>query len=123
MQKLVPLLKSFDMSRSLLFYQEILGAKVNWQWQQDQHSANPSYASISLFNQEIHISSFAGDGAFGSAVYFYMDDIDVLHKRLVTSASSCIEMKPTLQPWKRYELYIRDPDNNNLRFGVDKTSQ
>lgn len=123
MQKLVPVLKSFDMVRSLEFYQEIFGAKVNWQYQQDQSNANPSYASLSLFDQEIHISSFAGDGSFGSTIYFYMDDIDALHEQLQATAPSSLEMKPTLQPWNMYELYVRDPDNNNLRFGVDKTGK
>jgi catechol 2,3-dioxygenase-like lactoylglutathione lyase family enzyme len=96
MNKLVPLLKSFDMARSLAFYQNILGAKVNWQWQQDHDSANPSYASLSLFEQEVHLSSFAGDGAFGSAIYFYMDDVDTLYKQISAAAPSSVDMKPTL---------------------------
>lgn len=121
MDKLVPILKVFDIERSLDFYQNILGATLNWRWQQDKQSANPSYVSLSLFSHEVHLSSFAGDGAFGSTVYFYTKDIDTLHQRLLITNRSCIEMNPTLQPWKMYELYIRDPDNNNLRFGVDKT--
>lgn len=118
MNRSVPILKCRDIERTVEFYVGSLGAAENWRWQGSQDSANPAYVSVTLLGCELHLSSFAGDGAFGTAVYIYLDEIDALARRLRDAVPDAVEFGPVDQPWGQREVYVRDPDNNTLRFGV-----
>jgi catechol 2,3-dioxygenase-like lactoylglutathione lyase family enzyme len=108
-----PILRVRDIHRAERFYREVLGATANWAWGE----GNPGYRSITVFGAEVHLSSFAGDGAFGTAVYIRVAEVDALAARIGSVAPDCIEHGPEDQPWGQRELYLRDPDNNQLRVG------
>jgi len=69
------------------------------------------------------VSSHAGDGAFGSAVYFRVNDVDAVFSDLRTRGWTPVHDRgpvyeaPTDQTWDMRELYVSDPDGNCLRFG------
>lgn len=115
----IPILKSSDLDRTLAFFTAKLGASVVWR----ERPANPSYAVVSWEQHEIHLSSHAGDGAFGSAVYFRVQDVDAVFSALVSRGWTPIHDRgpvyeaPTDQTWGMRELYVADPDGNCLRFG------
>lgn len=108
-----PILRCRDIHRAERFYRDALAAAVNWAWGE----GNPGYRSVTLFSAELHLSSFAGDGAFGTAVYIRVEDVDAIAARIRSLAPDCIEHGPEAQPWGQREFYLRDPDNNQLRFG------
>lgn len=108
-----PILRCRDIDRAERFYREVLGANVSWAWGE----TNPGYRSVTVFGAELHLSSFAGDGAFGTAVYIRVDEVDAIAARIGSLAPDCIEHGPADEPWGQRELYLRDPDNNQLRFG------
>lgn len=109
-----PIFRCRDIRRAERFYREVLGAAVNWAWGEN----NPGYRSITVFGAEVHLSSFAGDGAFGTAAYIRTDDVDAIAARIRSLAPDCIEHGPEDQPWGQRELYLRDPDNNQIRLGA-----
>ncbi|TAD89603.1 MAG: VOC family protein [Alphaproteobacteria bacterium] len=115
----VPILKVRDLDRALAFYQTILDAAVAWRYAVEPGQPNPAYAEIRLMGARLHLSSFAGDGAFGTAVYLYCADVDDLAARLDTMGDAW-EHGPVDQPWGMRELYLRDPDNNQLRLGSQR---
>lgn len=108
-----PILRCRDILRATRFYEETLQATVNWSWGE----GDPGYRSVTVLGAELHLSSFAGDGAFGTAVYIRLTDVDGLARRLREDAPGCIEHGPEDRPWGQRELYLRDPDNNRLRIG------
>lgn len=108
-----PILRSRDIHRAERFYREVLGASANCAWGE----GNPGYRSITLCGAEIRLSSFAGDGAFGTAVYLRVPDVEAIITRMRPLAPDCIEHGPEDQAWGQRELYLRDADNNQLRFG------
>lgn len=118
MTRIAAILKCRDIERAMAFYVNVLGATENWGWSGSPDGANPGYRSITLMGCEIHLSSFAGDGAFGTAIYLYVDDLDGVAERLREAAPDAIEYGPVDQDWGRREVYVRDPDNNALRFGA-----
>lgn len=109
-----PIFRCRDIERAERFYREVLGASANWAWGE----GNPGYRSVTVFGAELHLSSFAGDGAFGTAVYIRIDDVDAIAARIRSLAPDCIEHGPEDQAWGQRELYLRDPDNNQIRFGA-----
>lgn len=113
----IPILKVFDIERAERFYSDVLGATENWSWSHSEEGPNPGYRSLTLEGGEIHLSSFAGDGAFGTAIYIAVDDVDRLAAIITEGAPGCVEFGPVDQEWGQRELYIRDLDNNALRFG------
>lgn len=84
----------------------------------------PACASVTLDGPHIHLSTFAGDGARGTAVDCYVDDVDGLFDtlrqaglRTPGSLESPVENGPVKQTWGMREFYVKDPDGNTLRFG------
>jgi uncharacterized glyoxalase superfamily protein PhnB len=70
------------------------------------------------------VPTFSGDSAVGAAVYFYVEDVDALFRRLQAAGlntpgrpDSPVEDGPVDQTWGMREFYVRDPDGNVLRFG------
>jgi hypothetical protein len=79
---------------------------------------------VSLDGNQIHLSTFAGDGVTGTAAYCYVDDVDALFHTFLQmglktpgNPESPVEEGPVNQTWGMREVYVRDPDGNTLRFG------
>ncbi len=76
---------------------------------------DPCYMGVTRDNVELHLSSFPGDGVTGNCVFLLVEDVDRIHRELLSSGIS-IDVGPLNQSWGNRELYIRDPDGNTLRF-------
>ena len=63
----------------------------------------------------MHVSSFSGDGVSGSVVNLLVDNVDALHTEFVAKGVP-IAVEPVDQTWGTREMYVRDPDNNCIRF-------
>ncbi len=119
---MVPIVKVTDIQRAVEFYCGTLGFVQDFRY--SAGAAGPTYVGISLDDQQIHLSNFAGDGVAGTATYCYVDDVDALVARFRArgvqtpgNPASPVEDGPTDQTWGMREFYVRDPDGNTLRFG------
>jgi hypothetical protein len=63
--KIVPVIKSADLERSLRFYTEQLDFERKWPGEKDRETAN-GVAHLVRDGAELQISRHAGDGVFGS---------------------------------------------------------
>src|SRR5262245_65830395 len=77
-KRVVPILKVSDIRSALEFY-STLGFVADFSYSASPDG--PAYVGVSLDGNQIHLSTFAGDGATGTAAYCYVDDVDVLFHR------------------------------------------
>ena len=124
--KIVPVIKSSDLQRSLHFYTEIL----DFAWKR------PKYAELEMANgvidlvrdgAELQLSRHSGDGVFGSVNRVFVDDVDERYatfraRGLDTTRrpESPIHTAPVDQTWGLREFAVTDPDGNNLCFCAPK---
>ncbi len=115
------------MSVALGFYGSTLGFITDFTYVAGPDG--PAYAGVSLDGQQLHLSTFAGDGVIGSATYCYVEDVDALYRRLRQAGlktpgrvESPVEDQPVDQAWGMREFYVRDPDGNTLRFGSPRAA-
>jgi catechol 2,3-dioxygenase-like lactoylglutathione lyase family enzyme len=111
----VPVLLASDIGRAERFYCGRLGFTRDWIYQPHAELADPGFMGLSRGDARLHVSSFRGDGVFGSVVSFYVDDVDALFAEY-RSGGVEVDLEPIDQTWGNREMYLRDPDDNKLRF-------
>lgn len=124
-ERIVPVFRVADIERAVSFYCRTLGFVEEFRYAASHNG--PTYVGVSLDGHHIHLSTFAGDGVAGTALYCYVDDVDALFERFVAhglktpgNPASPVENGPVDQSWNMREFYVRDPDRNTLRFGSRK---
>ncbi len=110
----VPLLHVSDSMSAENFYCQQLGFKKVFVNRSDT-SADPCYLGLSRDGALLHLSSFSGDGVPGNVVNLFVNDVDTLHDEFVSKGAK-IAMQPTDQTWGNREMYVKDADNNCVRF-------
>jgi catechol 2,3-dioxygenase-like lactoylglutathione lyase family enzyme len=73
--KIVPVIKSRDLERSVRFYTEVLDFERKWPGYEDRETAN-GVAHLIKDGAELQLSRHAGDGIFGSLSRVFVDDVD-----------------------------------------------
>jgi catechol 2,3-dioxygenase-like lactoylglutathione lyase family enzyme len=118
----VPIIRVTNIRVAVDFYCSLLGFVMDFS--ESVAAEGPTYAGVSLDGCQIHLSTFAGDGVRGTAMYFYVDDVDALFHEFLERGlrtpgepGSPVEEGPVDQSWGMREFYVRDPDGNTLRFG------
>jgi catechol 2,3-dioxygenase-like lactoylglutathione lyase family enzyme len=120
--KIVPVIKSSNLEKSLQFYVEILGFDRRWPAYEAQETAN-GVADLVKHGAEVQLSRHAGDGVFGSLNRVIVDDVDECYltfrqRGLDTTQrpESPIHTAPVNQTWGLREFAVTDPDGNSLCF-------
>jgi catechol 2,3-dioxygenase-like lactoylglutathione lyase family enzyme len=120
--KIVPILKCRDVQRSITFYTGTLDFTVASIYSTDDGRFH--YCRIVRQDAEIHLSTFPGDGVFGTDVYLYVEEVDTLFNLYRgrglgnrTKPDSPVHQGLVDQTWGMREFYVDDPDGNTLRFG------
>lgn len=116
----IPILRCSDIERALAFYTGPFGATLLWR----DNDHGPTYAAVRWREHELHLSSHSGDGAFRSAAYIRIDDIDTVFAEMIARGvvpgkdpiGDPVHASPTDQTWGMREWYVEDPDGNTIRF-------
>jgi catechol 2,3-dioxygenase-like lactoylglutathione lyase family enzyme len=118
--KIVPVIKSRDLERSVRFYTEVLDFERKWPGDEDREIAN-GVAHLIRDGAELLLSRHAGDGTFGSLNRVFVDDVDERYatfraRGLDTTQrpESPIHTAPVDQTWGLREFAVTDPDGNGL---------
>jgi len=124
--KIVPVIKSSDLQRSLNFYTEVLDFQLQWPGHKEHHMTN-GVIDLVRDGAELQLSRHAGDGVFGSVNRVFVDDVDeryaTFRKRGLNTAlrpESPIHTAPVDQTWGLREFAVTDPDGNGLCFCMPK---
>ena len=73
--KIVPVIKSSDLQRSLLFYTVVLDFERKWPGHEEREMAN-GVVDLVRDGAELQLSRHSGDGVFGSVNRVFVDDVD-----------------------------------------------
>ena len=126
LMKIVPVIKSSDLRRSLHFYTEVLDFARKWPGYEDRETAN-GVIDLVRDGVELQLSIHAGDGVFGSVNRVFVDDVDERYatfraRGLDTTQrpESPIHTAPVDQTWGLREFAVTDPDGNGLCFCAPK---
>ena len=114
LSKVVPILRIFDEAKTLAFYVDFLGFKVDWQ---HRFEANfPLYLQVSLGDCVLHLSEHHGDCSPGAAVRIQAEGLEAYQQQLL--AKDYRYAKPGIEetPWESREMSISDPSGNRLVF-------
>ncbi len=112
----IPTLKVNDITQAERFYCGQLGFTKKFE-NTPTDKPNPSYIGINKDGMWLHVSSFSGDGVSGSVTSIAVEDVDMLFKEFKANGAK-IDMEPIDQTWGTREMYLNDPDGNQLRFGT-----
>lgn len=120
--KIVPVVKSGDLGRSVRFYTEVLDFSRKLPGEEDRETAN-GVAYLTKNGADLLLSRHAGDGVFGSVNRVFVDDVDERYatfraRGLDTTQrpESPIHTAPVDQTWGLREFAVTDPDGNSLCF-------
>lgn len=97
------------------FYCKGLGFTLEFCYRPNTPNPDPCYMGLTRDAAVLHLSTFAGDGVLGSAVYVFIDDVDAYHAELVANGVP-IDTPPVDQTWGTREMFIRDADGNRIQF-------
>jgi uncharacterized glyoxalase superfamily protein PhnB len=100
------------------FYSTKLGFDCVSSWRPDETQADPCYMVFVRDGVRIHVTSFR-DGALGTTLYVYVDDVDALFHELAAKGVQMPMAAPIDQSWGTREIAVRDADGNRIGFGQD----
>ena len=111
----IPVLHVTSAGEAEEFYCRKLGFESRFAYRIGDDQPDPCYLGLCRDDVWIHVSSFSGDAVAGGVVYLVVDNVDELHRRLI-GQGVVIDLEPTDQTWGNRECYVKDPDNNTIRF-------
>lgn len=82
-QSAIPVLRVTSAEQAHQFYGETLGFERLFAYRIDDAQPDPCYQGYSLEGVKFHVSSFPGDGVFGSVVYFVVENLDPIYSRFL----------------------------------------
>ena len=115
-QTVIPQLKITHAARSLAFYVDGLGFKIDWKHQFEP--GFPLFFQITRAGQTIFLTEHTGDCEVGGAVYFIVPDARACYSEFQKQGIKATKV-PENTPWGTCEFMLTDPDGNKLRFAND----
>jgi catechol 2,3-dioxygenase-like lactoylglutathione lyase family enzyme len=113
-ERVIPILRIFDVAKMREFYLDFLGCTIDW-----EHGAGeglPRYLQVSRGAMRLHLSEHHGDACPGARIHIEAQGLADLHAEL--SAKRYKYNRPGLEttPWGTRELEVIDPFGNRLNF-------
>jgi len=117
----VPMLHVANMRSALDFYCDRLGFIKTSEYRPHSDVEDPAYVILQRDETGLHLSSFPGDGRPGGVAVIFVDDVDALHREFAGRGVE-VGLEPVDQSWGNREMYIGDPDGNQLRYTQPRAS-
>ena len=113
-RRAIPVLHVTNTAKALTFYHG-LGFQLEFEHHAQGAAGDPCYMGISRDGVWLHLSSFAGDGVTGAVANLMVDSVDSLYAEF-SARDVHIEVPPVDKSWGSREMYVKDGDENCLRF-------
>lgn len=115
--RVVPVLRIFDVAKAREFYVDYLGCAVDWEHRFDDLA--PLYMQVSRGSLVLHLSEHHGDGTPGAVVYISATGVRDLHAELRTKGYRYLNPGVDPSPGEDGDgacLNLLDPFGNTLRI-------
>lgn len=114
LQKNIPILRIFDVTKAKEFYIDWLGFQIEWEHQFEEDT--PYYIGIKRDNIEIHLSEHHGDATPGSKVFVVCDEIQKYYDELQSRPYKYYRPGLNKTFYGTLEIAVQDPFGNRLSF-------
>jgi lactoylglutathione lyase len=119
--ELFPIITTTDMGRSLAFWRELLGGRVDYEF--PGPDGTPVYVSLVISTSSLGIG-LASDGIAKTpgaiTLWVYTEDCAALVERLRAAGVSIVQ-EPRDEPWGERVAKVLDPDENEVFIGQRKS--
>jgi catechol 2,3-dioxygenase-like lactoylglutathione lyase family enzyme len=111
----VPVFRSYDYEKSVKFYVDWLGFKIDWQ---DVPPDGPLYMQVSLDDIVLQLSGHHGDCSPGAKVMADKKDLKSFHETIITKHYKYMRPGLEVAPWDENYLLVTviDPSYNKIEF-------
>lgn len=118
--RVIPVLRIFDLAKATEFYIEWLGFAVDWEHRFGENF--PLYMQISREGITLHLSEHHGDCCPGAKIFILCADLAGYHALL--AEKNYRYNKPGLEtaPWNAFCMEVTDPFGNKLLFSATNSS-
>jgi uncharacterized glyoxalase superfamily protein PhnB len=114
LNRITPILRSFDEAKAREFYVDFLGFTVEWEHRFEV--GLPLYMQISKDSCIIHLSEHHGDCSPGGALRIATSDLEAYHQQLLAKNYKYARPGIEKKPWGERAMSIGDPFGNRLDF-------
>lgn len=109
-QHAVPILYSENVTRSLIYYTEVLGFEGKWDW-----GNPPDFGGVHKNGVEIYFCEKAM-GSPGTWLSILINNVDEFYETLKARGAHIIAPPKSFE-WGMREMLVEDPDGHRIRFG------
>ena len=116
----IPVLRIFDYDKTIEFYVNWLGFKIDWEHRFEENT--PIYMQVSLGDIVLHLSEHHGDASPGGNVFVRCEGVKEFHKQLIEKKYKY--NRPGLEEtfYGSWCVTVNDPFYNKISFNenIDK---
>jgi predicted enzyme related to lactoylglutathione lyase len=115
-RSLFPILNSRDLPRLVSFYEQALGATVEYRFAGGDED---DYVALRLGAEALGIGRVPDAPTAGDrvALWFYVDDVDAAFSAWTRLGGEAVQ-PPADMPWGERVAQVRDPDGNLVNLGA-----
>jgi Glyoxalase superfamily protein len=113
-QRVVPILRIFDIAKAKEFHVDYLGFKVDWEHRFEEN--RPLYMQVSRGNLVLHLSEHCGDGCPGANLRAETTGVEEFQRELAAKQYRYFNPGIERTPWKTKETGVIDPFGSRIRF-------
>ena len=120
-RSLFPILNSRDLPRLVGFYEEALGASVEYRFASGDED---DYVALRLGDEALGIGRVPDAPTSGDrvALWFYVDDVDAAFAAWTRLGGEVVQ-PPADMPWGERVAQVRDPDGNFVNLAAEPPGQ
>jgi lactoylglutathione lyase len=111
-----PILSTSDVGRALVFYRDLLGATVTYQF---PNEGEPGYVALRIGGSHLGVTRQEEPGELVNdriTIWVYADDCDAAVAMLAAAGVTVVQ-EPADQPWGERMGIVTDPDGNRVIVG------
>ncbi|MFF5077725.1 VOC family protein [Actinoplanes sp. NPDC000266] len=111
--EMFPILTTPDLARSLVFYRDLLGGEVTYQFPPE---GDPAYVGMRIGQSHLGIGQQDEPGQLANdrvTLWVYTGDCDTGVDRLRAGGAQVLQ-EPMRQPWGERMATVTDPDGNRV---------